>query len=326
MGHIIVLSARSNIINKSIYNIDMATLTVLINTKNEEKNLPRSLKSIRKLADKILVVDMHSTDGTVAIAEKAGAHVINYKIDHGFADPARDFALTKVKTDWVFILDADEVVSEELAENIKKLINDEEFDVYYLPRQNIIFSQWIEHTGWWPDYQPRLFRKGYLRWPGKVHAQPVVKGNVKHLPTKKEFAITHYNYRDISHFLEKLNRYSSLTAEAIPTKDKKKPITTAQTLNKFFSEFLRRYFAQDGIKDGIHGVGLSLLQSTHELATYLKKWELGGYPSSDVDKESGIRQLRQVQRELNYWIADYKVRNSSGLENIYWRIRRKFLI
>lgn len=304
----------------------MPTLTVLINTKNEEKNISRCIKSIKKITDQILVVDMNSDDATVAVAEKAGARVIHYKNDHGFADPARDFALTKIKTDWVFILDADEIVSTKLSDNIKNLINSKEYDVFYLPRKNIIFSKWIQHTGWWPDYQPRLFRKGHLSWPGKVHAQPVVKGNVKHLPTKEEFAITHYNYSSISHFLDKMNRYTSLSAQVIPSKDRRTPITPAMTLNKFFSEFLRRYFAQDGIKDGVHGASLSLLQSTYELSTYLKKWELGDYPTSNADKDSGIRQLRQVQKELNYWIADYKIRHTSGLANLYWRVRRKFLL
>jgi (heptosyl)LPS beta-1,4-glucosyltransferase len=304
----------------------MSTLTVLINTKNEEKNIVRCLRSVKKIADQILVVDMNSSDGTVALAEKNGARVIHYKTDHGFADPARDFALTKVKTDWVLILDADEKIETKVAQNIKKMIEETEYDVYYLPRKNIIFGKWIEFTGWWPDYQPRLFKKGYLRWPGRVHAQPVVKGNIKHLPTKEEFAITHYNYNTISHYLGKLNRYTSLTAKATPTKDRKRPLSSAKTLDKFFSEFLRRYFAQDGIKDGVHGAGLSILQSTYQLSTYLKQWELGNYPTTNSDKESGIRQLRKVQKELNYWIADYKIRQSSGLENIYWRIRRKFQI
>ena len=85
-------------------------------------------------------------------------------------------------------------------------------------RKNMIFSKWIKNTGWWPDYQPRLFKKGYLNWPGKVHAQPVVKGNIHHLPRKEEFAITHHNYKSVSHFISKLNRYTSLTANSSPVK------------------------------------------------------------------------------------------------------------
>ncbi|NCN03560.1 MAG: glycosyltransferase family 2 protein [Candidatus Pacebacteria bacterium] len=304
----------------------MSTLTVLINTKNEEKNIKVCLNSVKAIADEILVVDMNSSDGTVALAEKSGAKVIHYKTDHGFADPARNFALTKVKTDWVFILDADELIESSVAANIKKLIEDPGFDVYYLPRKNIIFDKWIQHTGWWPDYQPRLFREGFLDWPGVVHAQPVVKGNIKHLPTKSEFAITHQNYNSISHFFDKLNRYTTLSAEKTPTKNRKSPVSSAQALNKFFSEFLRRYFAQDGIKDGVHGAGLSIFQATYELTTYLKKWELGGYPTTNFDSDSGIRELRSVQKELNYWIADYKVRHLGGLQKLWWRIRRKYQI
>lgn len=304
----------------------MSTLTVLINTKNEEKNIARCIKSIKKLADKILVVDMKSTDGTVAVAEKLGAKVINYSIDHGFADPARDHALKKIKTDWVLILDADEILEKKVVDNVKQLIESEQFDVYYLPRKNIIFDKWIEHTGWWPDYQPRLFRKGHLRWPGKVHAQPVVKGNTKHLPEKEEFAITHYNYLDIYHFIKKLNRYTSLTAGEVPTTKRNKPISQTQVLDKFFSEFLRRYFGQDGILDGAHGAGLSVLQATYEMTTFLKTWELGGHKEAKYDSTTSINRLRALQKEMNYWIADYHIRQTSGLSQLMWRIRRKLQI
>lgn len=304
----------------------MSTLTVLINTKNEENNILKCIKSVKAIADEILVIDMNSSDGTVALAENAGAKVIHYKTDHGFADPARNFALSKVKTDWVFILDADEIIENGVALNLKKLIEDPYFDVYYLPRKNIIFDLWIEHTGWWPDYQPRLFRNGNLKWPGVVHAQPVVTGNVKHLPAKTDFAITHHNYNSVSHFLSKLNRYTSISAETSPSKERKNPLSSAQTLDKFFSEFLRRYFAQDGIKDGVHGASLSILQATYELTTFLKKWELGGYPTTNIDSESGIRELRSVQKEINYWIADHEVRHSTGFQKLFWRIRRKLQI
>jgi glycosyltransferase involved in cell wall biosynthesis len=301
----------------------MPTLTVLIHTKNEEKNIKACITSVSSIADEILLVDMMSDDGTVAIAEKNGAKVLRYKTDHGFADPARDFALTKVKTDWVLILDADERIEAAFARTIQKLIEADQADVYYLPRKNIIFGTWIQHTGWWPDYQPRLFKKGHLQWPGKVHAQPVVEGRVEHLPLSRENAIVHYNYESISHFLEKLNRYTSITAQAAPLQAKEKPISSTQVFDTFFSEFLRRYFAQDGIKDGVHGASLSLLQAQYEVTTFLKKWELGKYSTVNVDQESGIRQLRKTQKEMNYWIAHYYVTKSEGLLQLYWKIRRK---
>jgi glycosyltransferase involved in cell wall biosynthesis len=304
----------------------MSTLSVVINTKNEAKNIKRALSSVKKIADEIIVVDMMSDDGTPKIAKEMGAKVFEYKKEHGFADPARNFALTKASGDWVLILDADEEISKKLSENITKLIESEEFDAYFLPRKNIIFDKWIEYSGWWPDYQPRLFKKGHLEWPGKVHAQPIVKGGAKHLPAKQEYAITHYNYTDIEQYLDKLNRYTTLTAKSSFDKKMATPISAGQVFEKFNGEFLSRFFAHEGIKDGVHGMSLSLLQSMYELVVFLKVWELGDHPSLNADQSSGIGHLRKFQKDLNYWIADHGVKNSWGLKKIYWQIRRKFKI
>jgi len=301
----------------------MPTLSVVINTKNEAKNIKRALSSVGKIADEIIVVDMMSDDDTRGIAEEMGAKVFDYKKEHGFADPARNFALTKATSDWILILDADEEIGKKLAENITKLIEVEEFDAYYLPRKNIIFDKWIENTGWWPDYQPRLFKKGHLEWPGKVHAQPIVKGSTKHLPPKEEYAITHYNYADLEQYLDKLNRYTTLTAKGSFDEKMVAPISAGQVFEKFSGEFLSRFFAHEGIKDGVHGMSLSLLQSMYELVTLLKIWELGDYPSLSADQNSGISHLRKFQKDLNYWIADHGVKNSWGVKKIYWQVRRK---
>lgn len=300
----------------------MPKISVVINTKNEEKNIKRCLDSVKGFADEMLVVDMNSEDNTVSLAKKAGATVINYKSEHGYVEPARNFAISKAKGDWILILDADEELSEKTKEILKKVIEKDQFDVFYLPRKNIIFGKWIEHTGWWPDYQARLFRNGYIKWSDVIHSQPVAKGRLNYLPPKEEYAITHHNYTSVEQFLEKLNRYSTISSRGDFAKVMSVPITPAQTLSKFFEEFLSRYFAHDGINDGVHGAGLSLLQATYELSYFLKRWELGGHPNASYDKGSGIRQLRKFQKDLGFWIADYNAKNTAGLNQVYWRIRR----
>lgn len=304
----------------------MLDLTVVINTKNEEEKLPDLLKSLRSLSATVLVVDMNSQDQTVKIAKDFGVEVINYKEDHGFADPARNFAFTKVKTNWILVLDADEVLSPDLAIFIKARVESPTADVYYLPRKNVFFGQWVEHTGWWPDYNPRFFRTGYLSWPAKVHGAPEVKGRVEYLPAKEKLAILHHNYDSIEHYLEKLNRYTSLAASGLKINEVKTPISQAQALDKFFSEFLHRYFSLEGWKDGVMGSGMSLLQATYELTTLLKIWELNGCPSSNADPESGIRRLQVFKKEINYWVADYQVKKTYGIVKLFWLIRRKFQI
>lgn len=304
----------------------MLDLTVVINTKNEEQKLPALLKSLKPLSAHVMVVDMNSHDRTTKIAKDFGAEVINYKEEHGFADPARNFAFSKVKTNWILVMDADEVLTPELALFIKARVESPTADVYYLARKNLFFGQWVKHTGWWPDYNPRLFRTGYLSWPARVHGSPEVKGRVENVSAKENLAILHYNYDSVDHYLEKLNRYTTLAATSLKINDIKAPISQAQVLDKFLSEFLRRYFSMEGWKDGVMGSGLSLLQASYELSTLLKIWELNGCPSSNADAESGIRRLIAFKKEINYWVADYQVKKSYGLAKVFWLVRRKFQI
>jgi glycosyltransferase involved in cell wall biosynthesis len=290
-------------------------LSVIIHTKNEEKYIKGCIDSIKNLADEILVVDMLSDDKTVNIAKKASkkVKVLEYKKEHGFADPARNWAIEQTQGDWILILDADERVESELGKEIPQLMESEN-DVFYLPRQNMIWGEWIKHTGWWPDYQPRLFRKGHLTWPGKVHAQPEVKGQVEHLPAQQKYALLHYNYDSVEDFIERLNRYTTLAAK------KKEVGKEIGVLETFFDEFLRRLFAQEGYKDGYRGQALSLLQGSYELATLLKSQHKGSIKSETADA------LRKFQKDLNYWLADLEVKNSQGLVKVYWQVRRKLKV
>lgn len=302
------------------------SLTVVINTKNEEHNLARCLKSLKSLAEQVLVVDMGSTDRTVKIAKEFGAKVLHYEKDYGFADPARNFAFSKVETDWILVLDADEELTPELITFITARVESPTADVYYLPRKNIFFGQWVEHAGWWPDHNPRFFRNGYLSWPGRVHGAPEVKGRTEFLPAKEKLAIIHHNYQSIEHFIEKLNRYTSLSAQGLTLNEIKAPVSSAQALDRFFSEFLRRYLGQEGWKDGVLGSGVSILQATYELTTLLKVWELNGCPTTSADPEGGLRRLQALKGEINYWLADHQVKSTSGLKQLYWRVRRKLKV
>lgn len=291
-------------------------LSVIIHTKNEAENIKACIDSIKAIADEILVVDMASKDETVELASKASSKVkiLKYPHQHGFADPARNWAIKQAEGDWILILDADERVGAELKKELPQLMASET-DVYYLPRKNMIWGEWIKHTGWWPDYQPRLFRKGHLTWPGEVHAQPEVNGQVEHLPAQEQWALVHYNYQTVEDFIARLNRYTTLTAQ-----NQQKITPHEGVIETFFDEFLRRLFAQEGYKDGYRGQALSLLQGTYELVTLLKSEHQGSIKSEVIES------LRKVQKDLNYWLADLEVKESQGLIKVWWRIRRKLKI
>lgn len=266
-------------------------LTAVILTKNEEENLPRCLGSIDWI-EEIIVVDDDSIDKTVEIAEKAGAAVYRRKLDDFCSQ--RNFVLSKVKTPWVFFIDADEESTEELAKEIKQAIKSDEYDGYRFPRKNIIFGKWIEHSGWYPDYQLHLFKKDKGRYVRKVHEQVEVNGKVGDLQS----SLVHYNYQSISQYLEKLFRYTTLEAENQSESGYR--FSWADLWQKPLSEFLRRFFAERGYKDGIHGLVLSLLQAFSELIVYLKIWEKEGFKEEEISEV--FDKIKMSQKEINYWL------------------------
>lgn len=300
----------------------MSTLTALVHTKNSAATLAVCLRTLR-FADEVIVIDMKSSDDTVEIAKKHSATVLEHK-DVGYVEPARAFALKQVKTDWTLIVDADEEIPESLAIELKRLMKDESAkDAYYIPRKNIVFQKWIEHTGWWPDFQLRFFKTGKLNWPEQIHAQPVVEGSIGYLEEKEQFAILHHNYQTIEQFVDRLNRYTTIEVDrGQRSTDEQKKMGPAVLPSAFSQEFARRYFVHDGYLDGGHGLALSYLQSMYQVITELKRWQKAGF-SEVKDADKLPEALEKSFRELNYWIANYKIQKSTGIHKFIWMIRRK---
>lgn len=301
-------------------------ISVVINTKNAAETLEQCLQSVKMLKPEIIVVDMHSIDNTVAIAKKFDAKIFQYE-DIGYADPARNFALSKATGDWILVLDADEYIEPKLAHKIlDDFTQKDEYDVYSLPRKNIIFGKWIQHSGWWPDYQIRLFKNGFVSWEVGVHKQPLIKGTLHQLNASEDVSIVHNNYLSIEAFIERLQRYTSISAgeNTLTAEDFYKEHIAIQSIKTFRAEFFSRFFAHDGIKDKGHGVALALLQSFYQLSTLLKIWQKHGYNDSKYNEKEVVEELDQFAKELNYWVADWYVKHTTGLEKIYWQCKRKY--
>ncbi len=296
----------------------MAKLSVVINTLNEERNIAEAIKSVAKIADQIVVVDMKSTDATRTIAKKAGADVFEHK-RMGYVEPARNFAISKAKGEWILILDADERVSPDLALKIKELIDTSDADYFRLPRKNIIFGKWMKYSRWWPDYNIRLFRKGSVEWSEYIHSVPTTKGKGLDLEPVEAHALTHFHYISIEQYIERLNRYTSMQATNL--KKKGYVFTWKDLVRKPANEFLSRFFEGQGYKDGVHGLALALLQSFSELVLYLKMWQFEKFKSSSYESNDAISALKSVQKDYNYWFADTLLREQGGFVQ---RIKRKF--
>ncbi len=250
-------------------------ISVVINTFNEERNLGFALGSVCRWADEIVVVDMHSDDRTVEIAEQYGAIVHLHPQVH-FVEPARAFAISKASGDWIFVLDADEMVPKALSDKLLLLSEDSSADVFMIPRLNYLLGAPLHHTGWGPfeDRQLRFFKKGAAVMNDQIHGyvRPASGARVISLPYRNDSAIHHFNYINSSHFIQKLDRYT--TIEARQAKDRGERASKLKAAIVTLATFVDRYVRRQGFRDGWRGFYLSGFMAAYRWATYAKLEEL----------------------------------------------------
>jgi glycosyltransferase involved in cell wall biosynthesis len=254
-------------------------ISAVLNTLDEERRLPFALRSVQGWVDEIIVVDMHSSDATRAIAESFGAKVFLHE-RLGYADPARSFAMEQATGDWILLLDADELVPLPLSERLLEIASGTEADVVVIPWLNYLLGATLWHTGWGPtqDRHERFFRRGSVVTRPDIHSFLEVQpgARVLRLPYVEDLAIVHFNYVDVRHFLEKLNRYTDI--EAARVKGDPKAGSAPRAWLRALREFGRRYVRLQGYKDGWRGFYLSALMATYRLVTAAKvrEWQVNG--------------------------------------------------
>lgn len=295
-----------------------AKISVVINTLNEEKNLPRVLLSVKDLASEIVVVDMESSDATREIAKKANAKVYTHK-PTGYVEPARNFALSKATGDWILILDADEEIPQSLSKKLITLAkNPKGRDFFRLPRKNIIFGQWVRHSRWWPDYNIRFFKKGSVLWNEIIHSVPETHGIGWDLPAQESLAIVHHEYNSISQYLVRLDRYTTVQARHKIADGYK--FSWRDLFQKPTSEFLSRFFAGEAYKDGVHGLALSLLQAFSEVVLYLKIWEMEKFKVVNLDNAEVENEFTKAEGEIDHWLVTKRMRRPTILNKVLRRL------
>ena len=259
----------------------MEKLSVTIITYNEEKNIRDCLNSV-KWADEIVVVDSFSTDKTIEICKEYTDRFYQNKWP-GFVEQ-KNFALNKASHNWVLSIDADERISDELGEEIKKLLTTplsppsqggdkrDVFDGYYIPRKTFYVKSWILHCGWYPDYKIRLFKKDKGRWEGTggtaIHESVKVDGKTGYLKGD----ILHYSFLSISSHLKTINSFTSISAMENLKKGKKAGILSILLRPSF--NFFKMYILKRGFLDGLPGLIVSILSSYHVFIKYTKMWEM----------------------------------------------------
>ncbi len=250
------------------------TLSVVLATYNEEKNLSSCLDSIKDLADEIIIVDGSSTDKTVEIAKKYGA-IVKITTNKPNFHINKQMAIDMATRDWILQLDGDEHISKEQKEEIKEILEKDpkEFNGYWMPRKNWFLGRFLMKGGQYPDYTLRFYRNGKGRLPQKdVHEQAEVVGKVGYLKN----ALLHYPYKDFGHYLNKWNRYNILFAGQIKEEQENKNIIQKflYAIGYLFVKpshwFLTTYFRHKGFVDGWQGFTFSLFSGLRFPVSYIK--------------------------------------------------------
>jgi glycosyltransferase involved in cell wall biosynthesis len=297
-------------------------ISVVVSVFNGEKVLDECLKSA-SWAYEIIVVDNSSTDKTLEIAKKYTDKIFT-KQNNLMLNVNKNFGFSKASGKWILSLDADEQITPELAGEIKSEIRNlkSETNGYWIPRENIIFGKWMEHTGWYPDYQLRLFRKEKGKFP-EEHVHEIIKitGGVEHLKAH----ILHNNYESISQFLNKLATiYGPNEAEQLI---KKGYIFDWRDSVRFpVKEFLSRFFAREGYKDGFHGLMLSILMAFYHFIVFSYIWEKqkfkqinNGEILTETEKE-----IVQSSKDIFFWFSKEKTKlMKNPLKKIFHKILTK---
>lgn len=190
---------------------------------------------------------MESSDSTLAIAEAAGCRILAHE-NCGYADPARDFAMRNAKHDWVFFVDADEIVPPQLCRWIASFVdNPGKVKGVFIPRKNGYLNSW--NRGTYPDYQMRLLDRRKSTWPAFVHSNPVVDGRIYKIPRKQMHLAMFHKPPTMEEIMERLNRYTTLEME----RKTKMKVTWFKLWYRPKVRFFKSFILKGGFRNGIVG-------------------------------------------------------------------------
>lgn len=238
----------------------MTSLSVVLIAKNEAANIRDCLQSV-SWADEIVVVDAGSTDDTVNLCKEAGAQVYVHPDWPGFG-PQKNRALSYASKDWVFSIDADERVTPELREEMVRAMSEARAQGFYLPRLSQFCGVFIRHSGWYPDYVLRLFKRGAGRFSDSlVHESVLLTGRTDRLKNP----LLHYSYLTADDVQRKVEHYSSAAAQQMFQSGKRSNWLDA-ALRAVWA-FVRTYILRRGVLDGSAGLSIARMNAR---TTYLK--------------------------------------------------------
>lgn len=245
----------------------MPTISAIILAKNEELNIDDCIKSVT-WCDEILVIDDNSIDKTPAKAKKLGAKVITHALENDFSQQ-RNYAISQAKSDWILFVDADERVPKELANEIKKTIeNSKDITGFYVKRHDYMWGKFLKYGETGNLYLLRLAKKNTGKWIGKVHESWAAIGKVGDL----RYPLLHFPHATVGEFLFEINFYSTLRAQELKSQN----VTTSwwQIIVYPKAKFVQNYVLRLGFLDGTQGLILAIMMSMHSFLVRGKLWLL----------------------------------------------------
>jgi glycosyltransferase involved in cell wall biosynthesis len=242
-------------------------LSVYMITFNNERTVETALASVQ-WADEIVVVDSFSNDRTVQICQRFTPKVFQREWT-GHREQYQ-YAADHTTNEWIMFVDADEEVSAEMADEIRKQLEGgaEGVDGYFVYRQTYYLGRWIRYGGWHPDGEIRLYRRDKGSWEGGLHAKIAVDGKVHVLKNK----YLHYNYRDISDQIQTIDKYSRIAAQDMVESGEKFSLFRMLFHPPF--RFIKEYLLKSGFRDGLPGLVIIVSTMYYVFIKYAKLWEL----------------------------------------------------
>lgn len=243
------------------------TISLFVIAKNEEHNIAKCILSAKAIVREIIVVNSLSADRTVPVCRDLGATVYDRAFD-GFTNQ-KNFALSKVTSEWALSLDADESLTPELAAEIKQAVQNKKIDGYELTRVNDFLGKRMRHSGMKAEHILRLVRTKKAKFQGGlVHEKLYVNGKTARLKN----VFVHHPYDSVESYFDKFNKYTTLAAQTMFEKGKK--VCLPRVLLTVPFEFMRRYVFKAGFLDGIRGLIWASFSCFYVFVKYMKLWYL----------------------------------------------------
>ena len=240
-------------------------ISVIINTYNAEQHLRKVLDSVKGF-DEVVVCDMESTDHTLEIAKEYGCKIVTFpKENHTCCEPARTFAIQSASNKWAFVVDADEIVTPELREELYQIIQQPNCAAgYYIPRQNMFMSMFVRDFHY--DYQLRFLVREGTEWPPYIHSLPKVPGRVEKLKARKEARLLHLMDETMHEYITKMNIYTDNETD----KKRAKGYGIGALLWRPFWRFFKKYIMDGGFRMGTRGLIRAMMAAVYQFVLVSK--------------------------------------------------------